>query len=561
MAISIPPKGDDAKRIGAHFTPLSVVALDIPELKVFIKEGGFWNAEGEYVEFVGGESPLFTAPSTLAKLVVVALDGDGSLEIYNGAASSNPQLPAIPDDNLPLAAVFVSDTTTEITNSAIFDLRPLFEVSREQVANLASELSDRPTFSDVNLLLDDKADIDGTPSPTFTLNQDFVSGVPTETAVLYVERGGLSNVGIRWNEALDQWEFTNDGSTWEAIGTSSLVAHTHTVADITDFNTGVDVRIAASNVSIHTDVEVTAPSDGEVLVYDTGEFVNKVLTSAEISDVDPADYADVVHTHNISDVVALQTTLDGKADDVHSHPISQLSDFTSVTPVHRHVLIYNSGPNVYENRALTLADIDDFDEGDYVHTYAGVGSPIPSETIAGDKEFTGTVTFLNGLALEENLSVEASGEPWTLDVGSVTIPDNDPGLQVDRSYVPGPNAVLYWDESSQLWFAGTVGNVFPVSSAAALATVAQPEYELQAGLGVGSYVYNLGFGVLTPPTTGSPPIGRTGLIVFVNGLKQVEGATKHYTVTQWNPTIVVTFNAGSEPALNDDVEFYGFGSI
>lgn len=47
--------------------------------------------------------------------------------------------------------------------------------------------------------------------------------------------------------------------------------------------------------------------------------------------------------------------------------------------------------------------------------------------------------------------------------------------------------------------------------------------------------------------------GKTYLLVFVNGVKQLEGASKAYTVTGANQ---VTFNVGL--ALNDDVEFVAF---
>lgn len=47
--------------------------------------------------------------------------------------------------------------------------------------------------------------------------------------------------------------------------------------------------------------------------------------------------------------------------------------------------------------------------------------------------------------------------------------------------------------------------------------------------------------------------GFAHLQVFVNGLKQIEGITKNYTVTGSNQ---ITFNSGL--ALNDNVEFYAF---
>lgn len=49
-----------------------------------------------------------------------------------------------------------------------------------------------------------------------TLNSN-VTGVPSLNAAVVVERGTSANVDIRWNESLDRWEATRDGSTYKII--------------------------------------------------------------------------------------------------------------------------------------------------------------------------------------------------------------------------------------------------------------------------------------------------------------------------------------------------------
>lgn len=44
------------------------------------------------------------------------------------------------------------------------------------------------------------------------------AGSPSSNALLTVERGSSADVSLRWNETLDQWEYTNDGSTFQGIG-------------------------------------------------------------------------------------------------------------------------------------------------------------------------------------------------------------------------------------------------------------------------------------------------------------------------------------------------------
>lgn len=58
-----------------------------------------------------------------------------------------------------------------------------------------------------------------------TLNSD-ETGTPSQNAGIEVERGTSANVAIRWNEATDQWEFSNDGTTYVAFGTSTTFTGT-----------------------------------------------------------------------------------------------------------------------------------------------------------------------------------------------------------------------------------------------------------------------------------------------------------------------------------------------
>lgn len=73
-----------------------------------------------------------------------------------------------------------------------------------------------------------------------------------------------------------------------------------------------------------------------------------------------------------------------------------------------------------------------------------------------------------------------------------------------------------------------------------------PNYETAVAT-AGQTVFN------TTITTQANGSGKTYLMVYVNGVKQIEGASKSYTVTG---STQVTFNAGL--SLNDDVEFVSF---
>ncbi len=63
------------------------------------------------------------------------------------------------------------------------------------------------------------------------LNSD-VAGSPTENAGIEVERGTSTNVSVRWNETTDLWEFTTDGSTYNAFNAAASITGATLAANV-----------------------------------------------------------------------------------------------------------------------------------------------------------------------------------------------------------------------------------------------------------------------------------------------------------------------------------------
>lgn len=59
-----------------------------------------------------------------------------------------------------------------------------------------------------------------------------VGGASPSTSGLYVDRGSLANVALRWNESSDVWELTTDGSSYNTILTSGGGGLTAVVDDL-----------------------------------------------------------------------------------------------------------------------------------------------------------------------------------------------------------------------------------------------------------------------------------------------------------------------------------------
>ena len=57
------------------------------------------------------------------------------------------------------------------------------------------------------------------------LNSD-ETGTPSQNGGIEIERGTSANVSLRFNETTDKWQFTNDGSTYNDLGTSDIVNDT-----------------------------------------------------------------------------------------------------------------------------------------------------------------------------------------------------------------------------------------------------------------------------------------------------------------------------------------------
>jgi len=511
-SISLPPKGNDAKALGAYFSPLKVEALATPNMFVKVAEGAFWTANNEHQEFIGGTSPQISAPGSDAKWVLLTVTPNGTLNLIDGVSGSSPALPdvALYKDELPLAAIFVGDTTTAITNDMIYDIRPMWQIPPDSVSQ--TQLNDFATITYVNNGLATKAETDGTGSANFTLN---VGGGSINDSGIYVDRFAGPDVAIRFNELATsgspavvdpQWEFTNDGSTWNSIGVSSgsyylkteldagaldfryftqtqftgaagtgvldsryyeqadadtlfaAAVHTHVTADITDLNAQVEtvnlITPIAGDVSLNIndilDVYSVGETDKHILVFNTStsRYENRFINTTDLSDVDT---------------------------------------FT-VAPVAGDVLIHSGG--LFVNRQILKSDISDFVVSDFV--LAGeAGSPADGV----DQDVYGIKTFKDGVIIETSLHV--SGADTTIETTHLHVTDpflhlnhneladgvdggtGTSGLTIDRGFEVGspfaanPPAIIQWDESAGQWEVGVEGNMGQVLTGAHTHLVAQ----------------------------------------------------------------------------------------
>lgn len=112
-----------------------------------------------------------------------------------------------------------------------------------------------------------------------TLNSDVTTGAPTENAGIEVLRGSSSTVSIRWNETTDKWQYTNDGTTFQDLGSGSGGGTSITVSDTPP------VSPTVGSLWFESDTAKT------FIYYDSAwiELNGGTLSSTFISDTPPAN--------------------------------------------------------------------------------------------------------------------------------------------------------------------------------------------------------------------------------------------------------------------------------
>lgn len=238
--MNVPVYGKNYLDMGAFQQVLKVRADSPASMQVRVNAGYCW-VNSKLCEYSGGAVTI--AASTAGTMVaVVGLRNTQLVVLYGDASSTNnPNLPAsFPSDFIPLAGVVVNSTTTAIYDDQIQDLRPFFCVTRmieshsdltdtsaedahpiSAITGLEDKLAEKLTLSDVNTRLEDVSTREGTTNTSFTINKN-ASGINSTNLVLEFKRGTQFSAGIRWNEELDQMEYTDSLGNWVPFDPSQV---------------------------------------------------------------------------------------------------------------------------------------------------------------------------------------------------------------------------------------------------------------------------------------------------------------------------------------------------
>ena len=118
-----------------------------------------------------------------------------------------------------------------------------------------------------------------------TLNSD-ESGTPSQNGGIEIERGTSTNVSLRWNETTDKWQYTNDGSTFSDIGSSTTDTNTTYGISALDATGGAKIRLTGTNPSTTDDVTLKAGTQISITrSNDEITITNNVVSIGNLNDV------------------------------------------------------------------------------------------------------------------------------------------------------------------------------------------------------------------------------------------------------------------------------------
>ena len=227
---------------------------------------------------IGNGSSVWTALSYfVGNLPGATLDAIGDVTItsvqngdflrYNGSASAwiNDPVNLSTDTVGSYVESLIAGTGVTISNNSGEGATPTISIGQAVGTSASVTFGQVETIS--NLVVGGNLTVNGT---TTTLNTETLSiednivvlnsnvtGAPVLNAGIEVERGDSANVAIRWNESLDVWEITTDGSGYSSIAK---------ISDVVSATDAITVESLSNTI-------ITTPTHGQFLSYNSSSAV------------------------------------------------------------------------------------------------------------------------------------------------------------------------------------------------------------------------------------------------------------------------------------------------
>ena len=272
------------------------------------------------------------------------------------------------------------------------------------------------------------------------LNSD-ETGTPSQNGGLEIERGTSTNVSLRWNETTDKWQYTNDGTTFSDIGSSTTDTDTtYSISCVDGANSDEErIRLTAGGSGSGTDDIVLEAGTG-LSIARSGDKITFANTSSNTT------YD--LRTESVSGggIIRLENEITNTTDDVQilggtnitvsrsaDHKITINSDITNLNSL-SDVTISGSIPNGYYLK---------YDTND------SQWKPDDPSNIGGTNNYASSLSFNTGNGV---LTVNRSGlSAITVDLdgryATGTIPTNNNQLTNGAGYITSSGTITNAEKS------------------------------------------------------------------------------------------------------------------
>jgi hypothetical protein len=292
----------------------------------------------------------------------------------------------------------------------------------------------------------------GTDATEFKL-QRTLAGAPSSNVSFKVERGSSPDVDIRWNETNDEWEFTNDGSTYQSIGSgggSDLGAQELTMYVAKDDPTLIEERLTISTDGAYVQNNIGPSGSGYISAGDAPQGVTAIVLRVAFWDTTPGSGVNVKfkNYNSISSPLKAYTVWGGASE--HSGVMTIVIPATDTVDIGYESFVTASGAGTANVRVWLCG---------YFKKITGVGTQKKAYSNAGNVAAANTSTnfnktsFVNRGLIHKVVLTETGGVATGL--YTVGIYSKDTFLAADKLYEatgidPAANSRVYTDRLP--WF-------------------------------------------------------------------------------------------------------------
>jgi hypothetical protein len=240
-------------------TGITANADDISITNTAVTAGSYGSATAIPTFTVNAQGQL-----TAAGTATISTD----LTISDAEGTPNTDVVSVGSDTLVFEGIANEITTLVSNNKVTIGLPNDVTIGNDLV--VTGDLTVSGTTTTVNSETINLAD------NIITLNSNFTGSTATENAGIEIERGDETNVALRWNEANNIWQITEDGSTYKKIQVVENSTKAFTIGDGTE----TDFPLTHSFNTKDVIVQIYDLTNSETVFADvTRNTVNQVTIS------------------------------------------------------------------------------------------------------------------------------------------------------------------------------------------------------------------------------------------------------------------------------------------